>query len=144
MLASRNDIANYIPQRPPFVMIDDLVEATANAATTQFEILPDNLLVQEGLFSEAGLVENIAQTLAAQAGYYAHTQSQPTPIGFIANVKDLRVFGLPRVGSTLTTSVKIVNQVFDMTLCMGEAKQNDKLLCQCEIRVFVKPSSSSQ
>lgn len=144
MLATRNDIVNYIPQRHPFVMIDNLVEASASAATTEFEILQDNLLVQDGLLSEAGMVENIAQTVAAQAGYCAHIQGQSTPMGFIANVKDLKVFFLPQVGSVVTTSVKVVNQVFDVTLCEGEVKQKDEVLCKCEIRVFVKPSSSNQ
>lgn len=143
MLVTRPDIINYIPQRPPFVMIGNLVEASAHGATTQFEIVEDNVLVRDGLFSEAGLVENVAQTVAAQAGYHAHIQNQPTPLGFIANVKDLKIFGLPRVGSILTTSMKVVNQVFDMTLCVGEVKQNDEVLCQCEIRVFVKSTLSN-
>jgi len=142
MLATPNDIINYIPQRHPFVMVGRLIEASANGATTEFEIDADNVLVQKGFFSEAGLVENMAQTIAAQAGYYAHTNNLGAPMGFIANVKDLKVFGLPRVGSTVTTSVKVVNQVFDMTLCVGEVRQNNEVLCQGEIRVFVKPSST--
>lgn len=142
MLATRNDITNYFPQRPPFVMVDSLIEASADGATTQFEVAKDNVLVQGDFLSEAGLVENVAQTIAAQAGHYAHTQNLHTPMGFIANVKDLKVFRLPQVGSVLTTSVKVVNQVFDMTICLGEVKQKDELICRCEIRVFVKPSSS--
>lgn len=143
MLASRNDIINYIPQRSPFVMVDNLVEASAQGATTQFEVLGDNVLVQDEFFSEAGLVENVAQTAAAQAGYYAYVHKQPAPMGFIANVKDLKVYKLPQVGSLLTTTVKVVNQVFDMTLCLGEVKSKDEVVCQCEIRVFVKPPSSN-
>jgi predicted hotdog family 3-hydroxylacyl-ACP dehydratase len=142
MLASRHDIINYIPQRAPFVMVDDLIEATVQGATTQFEILSENVLVQDDMFSEAGLVENIAQTAAAQAGYHAHTHNQPAPMGFIANIKDLKVYQLPKAGSLLTTSVKVVNQVFDMTLCLGEVRSKDEIICQCEIRVFVKPSSN--
>ena len=138
MLATPQNIINYIPQRHPFVMVHNLIDASPNSATTQLKIEADNLLVENGFFSEGGMVENIAQTVAVQAGYCSHIQNKPAPLGFIANVKDLKVFGLAPVGSTFTTSVRVANQVFDMTLCEGEVRQNGKILCQCEIRVFVK------
>lgn len=144
MLATRNDITKYIPQRDPFVMIHDLVSAGEDTVVTRFEIPSDNVLVRDGFFSECGMVENIAQTVAAHAGYFASSHNQPSPQGYIANVKDLRVFGLATTGALLTTSVRVVNRVFDMTLCQGEVKWKDQLLCQCEIRVFVKPSTSNQ
>lgn len=144
MLATRHDITKYIPQRNPFVMIHDLVKVEEDNVVTQFEIPDDNVLVRDGFFSECAMVENIAQTVAAHAGYFAGIQKQPSPQGYIANVKDLKVFGLPAVGAVLTTSVRVVNRVFDMTLCQGEVKWKDQLLCQCEIRVFVKSSTSNQ
>jgi predicted hotdog family 3-hydroxylacyl-ACP dehydratase len=143
VLADRHDIVNYIPQRAPFVMVHNLIAVENDRATTEFEILGDNVLVRDGFLSESGMVENIAQTVAAQAGYDAHIQNSPTPLGYIANIKDLKVFDLPPVGSLLTTSVQVVNQVFDMTLCKGEVKVRDQVLCQCEIRVFVKSSTNS-
>jgi predicted hotdog family 3-hydroxylacyl-ACP dehydratase len=143
MLATRHDIINYIPQRAPFVMVHELISAEQDHVTSQFEVLSENVLVREGFFSESGMVENIAQTIAAQAGYLAKGRDKPAPLGYIANIKDLKVFGLPPVGAKLDTSVRVVNQVFDMTLCEGEVKVNDQLLCQCEIRIFVKSNSTN-
>ncbi|MEO8117090.1 MAG: hypothetical protein ABI653_05520 [Bacteroidota bacterium] len=65
------NILKLIPQRPPFVMVDHLINADEKTAETSFLILPENLLVENGFLSEAGLMENMAQTAAAKAGYEA-------------------------------------------------------------------------
>ena len=52
----------YIPQRDPFFMIDDVVFAEGNITRTTLAIKDDNLFVSGGLFSEPGLIENMAQT----------------------------------------------------------------------------------
>ena len=61
------DIAlkELIPQRPPFVMIDRLVSSDKVYSVTELEVRPDNLFVDNGRMTAAGLVENIAQTCAA-------------------------------------------------------------------------------
>ena len=69
MLASRNDITQYIPQRAPIVMVHALVEADDEHAVTQLAIEPDNIFVSNEFFAEPGLVENIAQTAAMHVGY---------------------------------------------------------------------------
>ena len=44
------------------------------------------MLVSNGEFSEAGLMENIAQTAAARAGYIAVMENKPVAIGYIMSV----------------------------------------------------------
>ena len=43
---------------------------TENQAQTQFLITAENVLTDKGYFTEAGLMENIAQTAAAHAGLF--------------------------------------------------------------------------
>lgn len=138
MLVSRNDITTYIPQQPPFVMVHQLLEADEVKVKSEFKIEADNLLVEDDFFSEAGMIENLAQTSAAQVGYFARKQNIPVPIGYIASVKDIKIFKRAHVGETLTTIVRVTNQVLEMTLCSGEVLLNGELLCQCELRIFIK------
>lgn len=138
MLATQHDILNYIPQRAPMVMIHNLLEATEQLAITELHILPDNIFIKNNKLAEPGLVENIAQTAAVQAGYFYTKQNLPVPIGYIAAIKDLKIFNLPAENSTITTTVTIKNQVLDITLVEGEVKQNNEILCRCEMRIFVK------
>jgi predicted hotdog family 3-hydroxylacyl-ACP dehydratase len=141
MLATQQDIIKYIPQRFPMVMIHDLLEVSEHGAVTQLHILPDNIFIQQDKLTEPGLVENIAQTAAAQVGYICAQNKAPVPIGFIAAIKDLEVFKLPLANATITTSVTVKNQVLDITLVEGQVKQNDEVLCRCEMRIFVKVQS---
>ncbi len=138
ILATRDDITKYIPQRHPIVMVHELVEADDDHAVTQLTIEPDNIFVSKEYFSEPGLVENIAQTAAMHFGYQCSLKNIPIPIGYIAAVKDLKIQTLPKQNSRITTSVKITNKVLDITVVEGRIEQEGNLLCSCEMRIFAK------
>ena len=138
MLANREDILKYIPQRRPIVMVHKLASANDDSATTHFDIEPDNVFISDGRFAEPGMVENIAQTAAVHIGYQCSQKNIPIPIGYIAAIKDLRVKDRPLVNSTITTSVKVVNKVLDITVVQGMITQGSETLCTCEMRIFAK------
>ncbi len=141
MLAGRQDILKYIPQRNPIVMVHALVEATDDLAVTQLNIEADNVFVSAEFFAEPGLVENIAQTAAVHVGYQCSLRGIPIPIGYIAAIKDLKIDALPRQNSVITTSVKVTNKVLDITVVQGKVEQEGKVLCSCEMRIFAKTQS---
>ena len=93
MLANREDILKFIPQRRPIVMVHQLASADDDSATTHFDIEPDNVFIDDGYFAEPGMVENIAQTAAVHIGYQCSKKNIPIPIGYIAAIKDLKVKG---------------------------------------------------
>jgi 3-hydroxyacyl-[acyl-carrier-protein] dehydratase len=138
MLVTRENIQQYIPQRGPMVMIDDLVEVSDSHATTRLEIRKENIFVERGCLAEPGMVENIAQTAAVQAGYQYKMENIPVPIGYIAAVKNLQIYRNPELGSSITTSVRITNQVLDVTVAEGRIEQDGVLCCVCEMRIFIK------
>lgn len=138
MLATKDTILNYIPQRAPMVMIHSLLEANDDHATTQFQIEAGNLFVEDGFLREPGLIENIAQTAAAHVGFQFTEKKLPIPVGFIAAMKDLEIFSMPAINSVVTTTVKIKNTIFDVTLIDGKVEQDGKMLCCCEMRIYVK------
>lgn len=138
MLANRNDIERYIPQRRPMVMIHTLESADQKTAVTTLTVEADNIFVESGLLREPALAENIAQTAAAQVGYVCMQEAKPVPIGYIAAIKDFVVHALPRVNVQLRTSIEVINNVMDITLVRGTIHQNEEMICECEMRIFVK------
>jgi predicted hotdog family 3-hydroxylacyl-ACP dehydratase len=132
-----NDIQSLIPQKPPFVMVDKLLSVTETSTTTGFTIQPDNIFVQNGVFKEPGLLENIAQTAAASAGYVAHTENKPVLVGYIGAVNNLQVFALPKTGDELITEITTENQIFDVTLISGKITCNGQLIAQCKMKIFI-------
>jgi len=111
-----HNIAEWIPQRPPFVFIDTIVDVSEEHALTQFTIPADCVLVSEGCLSLAGLMEHAAQTCAARAGWVQRQQGQQVKIGYIGAVKQLQKTRLPRVGEILTTEARVIQQVLNISL----------------------------
>ena len=132
-----NDIESLIPQKPPFVMIDKLLSFSETATTSAFTINTGNIFVKDGVFKEPGLVENIAQTAAARAGYVSHSENKPVLVGYIGAVNNLQIFSLPKTGDELITEITIENQIFDVTLISGKISCNETLLAQCKMKIFI-------
>jgi len=141
MLADKTNIEALIPQRQPVVMVHELLMASEDTAVSRFVVEPDNIFVSESFLTEAGLIENIAQTAAAHAGYTHRLKNVPVPIGFMAAMKDLVVHDLPEINSLLETTVVITNRIFDVTIIRGVVCQNQRELCSCEMKIFTKTLS---
>lgn len=131
------NIESLIPQKPPFVMVDTLLNFTESTTTTTLAIRADNIFMEDGFFKEPGLVENIAQTAAARAGYIAKTESKPVLVGYIGAVNNLQIFALPKNGDELITEITIENQIFDVTLIFGKITCNGNIIAQCKMKIFI-------
>ena len=138
MELAANDITLLIPQRAPFVMISQLVYFDAIITRTNFIIKKDNVLLDDDHFSAAGLVENIAQTAAARAGYIAGIEKKSVQVGYIGAVKNLVINQLPSINDELITEVSVINQIFDVTIISGKVKCNNILLASCEMKIFIQ------
>ncbi|MFT4094675.1 MAG: 3-hydroxyacyl-ACP dehydratase [Niabella sp.] len=132
------DILPFIPQRPPFVMIDTLEACTEHGATTSFTVRPDHIFVSEGRLNEPALIENMAQTAAAHIGYICHQQQKPVPTGFIGAVQRLKINALPQTGETLYSSISVKHQIFNATVIEGNIVVNGQQVATCEMKIFVE------
>jgi len=130
-------ILSLIPQKPPFVMVDELLFSDDNITKTSFTITADNVFVINGEFSEAGLMENMAQTAAAGSGNMARIENRPVLNGYIGQVKNFEIYSLPKVGDVLMTEVKIEVQVFAAGIVSGKIWCNEVEVAQCEMKIFI-------
>ena len=135
MMVSKEQIETYIPQRAPFVMIDNLIEATPEKFVSDFIITPDNLFLEDGILREFALIENISQTGAAGlAMLNSHNLKQPVN-GFIGAISKLKVYELPRVHDTIRTLVIPMAQLGEMYLLKAVTSLGEKKLLECEIKL---------
>jgi 3-hydroxyacyl-[acyl-carrier-protein] dehydratase len=137
------EVSALIPQKPPMEMVDKLWVSNDKTVISGFTILEDNVFCKEGVFTEPGLIENIAQTAAIGAGYNAYlltkseTKTNP-PVGYIGAIKKLVIHKLPPVGSELVTEVNVQQIVFDVTLIGGKTTVNGEVVAECEMKIFIK------
>jgi len=136
-MADFEKITAYIPQRPPFVMVDNILSASEQETITSFEIQADNLLCENGVFYEAGLIENIAQTVAAGAGYRRRKENSDPEIGFIGAVKNLKVYSLPKIGATLKTVVNLITRFENALVVQGTVFDEEISIAKCQMNIFI-------
>ena len=134
-MAPKHNIADWIPQRPPFVFIDTIVEMSAEHAVTQFCISESCVLVDEGQLTLAGLMEHAAQTCAARAGWVQRQQGQPVKIGYIGAIKQMEAARMPRVGETLTTEAKVLQEVLNICLIECTTRVGDEMIATTTLKL---------
>ena len=132
------NILDLLPQRQPFIAVDRLLHFDKLITITDLKIGKDSLFVENGHFTEAGVIENIAQTCAARMGYInKKLQSDSVKIGFIGSIKNLVIEELPRVGDVLKTTIDVVNEIFTITLVNAKVEIADKLIASCEMKISI-------
>ena len=133
------EIFSLIPQRPPFVMIDQFMGQSVDEKISRslLKITEGNIFVENGVLTEPGLVENIAQTAAARIGYICRAENKPVPIGYIGAVQNLEILDLPKINDEIKTEITIKNEIFNVTIINGRIMCNGKLMAQCEMKIFI-------
>jgi len=129
-------ILELIPQKPPFVMVDSLLEYTEKTGTTAFTIPRDNILVENEIFSEPGLIENMAQSMSLWRGYQGFLSGLDKPkTGFIGAIKSVEIIALPKAGSKLVTYVEILQEFLNVTSVGARTEdENGNLLATSEMK----------
>ena len=142
------DIKIYLPHRAPMLMVDMISNMDHEMVETFFKIDYRNIFVNDNTFSEAGLIENAAQTCSAIVAkdYYIDENNEDRNdvdvIGFISALKFLKIHALPKVGSTIITTALLKSKFVtdDYSLCTMNCStfQNQELLLEGEINLFIK------
>lgn len=137
MLIEKNEITTLLPQRPPILMVDELLSQDEVKTTTRFEVLDSNLFIRKGEMQEGGIIENIAQSAAARAGYYYQQQNVTPPLGFIGAISKVKINRYPKVGEVLNTLIEMKSEVFNITLIKGTTFINDEQIAECEMKIVI-------
>ncbi len=137
-LVTKENIFNYIPQRDPICLVHKIYECSDESTKTGFTIENGHFFVSDGQLTEAGIVEHMAQSCAAGAGYSSSLKNVPPKVGFIANIKDLVIHSLPKVGSEVITTVKLKAFVMNVTLVVIHSECNGIPISDCEMKIFIQ------
>jgi len=141
MLIQKSDVLQFIPQRPPIVMVDGLLSTDNERSESFFQLTKENILCSEGYFSEAGLIENLAQTAALKAGFDARQKNEEVKVGFIGAVKNLKIYQLPADNQKLKTTLTVKHNFGNISIIKGETRTEDKLLAEAELSIFTAEES---
>ena len=128
-------ITRLIPQRSPFLMVDEVVSCEGCDAVTIFRLTPGNILIDGDRLSVAGIIENMAQSCAARMGCVDWMRGEPIKIGYVGDVKDCSIVRRPRIGETLHTHVHIVEKVFSLMLAEVTVSSDDEPIASACMKI---------
>ena len=132
------NIKNLIPQQAPFVMVDTLRSHSESKAISSLTIQKDNLFVENNVFLEAGLVENMAQTVALHTGYEYFLKGMEAPTGYIGAIKNIDIIKLPLLDETIFTEVEIIQEFLGVTLVEIEVVNAQKeKIASCQMKTVI-------
>ncbi|SMD32183.1 Predicted 3-hydroxylacyl-ACP dehydratase, HotDog domain [Reichenbachiella faecimaris] len=134
---NKRPITDYIPQRPPMVMIDQIKSCEGKNIETSFEVKADNQFLSGQRLSESGMLENIAQTAAAKVGFECLEKNVPVPLGFIGAISKVEIAEYATVGQTIITQVEVTREVLNVTIVNGTCLYKGKVLAQCEMKIIL-------
>ncbi len=137
MRISGEDIKRLIPQRYPFMMVDEFEQRDDNSAVTALTVRSDNYFITyDGAMAETGLIEHIAQSCSALAG--AKSNSEKPPVGMIVEVKNFQCQRRPKVDERLDTTVTFGFSFGQMTLAHGITTIGEEKVAEVDFKIFVQ------
>jgi len=117
-------------------MVDELLYADDTTARTRFRVRAGNPLVDDNRFTEGGLLENIAQTVAAGAGYMAAKDGRAVSPGHIVAVSRFGITAFPVCGDELLTEITVLTRIPDIIVISGKVTCRETVMATCEMKIL--------
>jgi 3-hydroxymyristoyl/3-hydroxydecanoyl-(acyl carrier protein) dehydratase len=151
-----DEIKRLIPQRYPMMMVSSFEATGEQSAATSLTVAADNYFLLPGSeMSETGLIEHIAQSASALAGWralmaqkamendnakdeVANESTQHPPVGLIGEVKRFTCYRRARVGETVCTTVNFGLTFGAATLLTGESRVGDEVIAEANMKIFIQ------
>jgi len=124
------DIKRLIPQRAPFMMVDEFESGDDSHAVTRLTIAKDNyFMLTDGTMATTGLIEHMAQSCSALAG--SRSDGGAAPVGMIAEVKHFLCSRRPEAEETLQTFGQ-------MTLAHCTCTSKGETIAEVDLKIFMQ------
>lgn len=130
-------IASLLPHEHPFIMVDALYSYTESSLVSGFSIAADNILVQKGIFTESGLIEHMAQSVALHTGYQFYLKQQAAPTGYIGAIKNIIITKLPSIGDKIESEVTILQEFAGVTLVNISTRLNSNEIASGQMKTVL-------
>ena len=138
------DIHQYLPHSYPMLMVDTIDQLTDTTVITSFLIKKDTIFVQNNLFQEIGIIENIAQTCSIIVGqfFFHNNHINKKVLGYISGIKKMSIFVLPELLTHIRTHASLLSkyEADHYTLCtmLCDVFSVDTKIAQGEINLIIK------
>lgn len=134
---SKVSVEDLIPHKKPFIMVDKLLHYSDENVIASLTIKAENIFTKNNIFTEPGLIEHMAQSVALHTGCQYHLRNQPAPTGYIGSIKKVEIKKLPTLGQNIITTVTILYEIMGVTLVNIIVTLNDKEIANSEMKTVI-------
>lgn len=132
-------IEQLIPQRYPFLFVDELVSVDGDSCTTRFSVSHASCLVDDSGLIEAGVIEHMAQSASSLAGYQSlQNGGVNPPVGMIGELKSFVVNRLPSQEETLETRISFGLSVGNITVATAKTYVSDEMIAEATFKISIE------
>lgn len=136
-IISVEKVKELLPQKAPFVMVNYLLDYTEETIVTGMKVNEDNLFVENGIFNESGMLENIAQSTALHTSYGYFLRKEEAPVGYIGSISNVKIHNYPTIDALITTEVRIIKEFMGVTMIEGKLLQNGEVMMETKMKTFL-------
>ncbi len=129
---------DFIPQQYPFQCIDDIVECDEEKTICTFRIPENHVMCDADGLSEQALLEVMAQTAAAGAGFRAQSLGQGIQKGFIGAIKHIQIQQRPPARALIRAEVRSLHQIGQASIVQAKTFLGELEIASCELTIFVE------
>jgi predicted hotdog family 3-hydroxylacyl-ACP dehydratase len=137
-LVNMSEITEYLPQQAPMIMVDRVYQCEGKGIVTGLTVRPDNIFVNQGVLTEPGIIENMAQSANVKREYEIKKLDASPAIGFLGSLSKLKIYFQPPVGSELITELQALKEVMQITLVKAKTLCGGELVAECEMTVLLR------
>ena len=129
------------------LMVTRIIAIDKETVTTEFKVAKDCIFVKNNRLTEAGIIENAAQSCSSIVGqsYFAEDDLEGkgnSVIGYISGIKTARIHFLPGISDTLTTRAHLISRYDsdNFSLCTMECQTwtEDGILAECTLNFLIQ------
>ncbi len=134
--ASFGPVADYLPHRPPMLLIDEVVEMVGDRIVCRTTIHPDCVFAIDGQVHPSAMIELVAQVCAIAVGVRASRAGNPPKLGLIIGCREV-AFDIDSfaVGDDLVITVNKVFGQTQLAAFVGTVHRRDALCATIHLSV---------
>ena len=131
-----------VPHRPPFLLVDRLLDFTGQTGVVESVLTPDNLFIDEdGHFQEIAMIEILAQSAAAVKGYSDLKEGKGIRKGFLEDIREFLFKRRCYKGDSIHSRIEITRSFSGFSVLNGSLKCTGKELAYGTLKLWVPDDS---
>lgn len=132
-------IKNLIPHREPMILISEVLSYFQGMITTSYTVTENCVFLKNDIFTEAGIIEHMAQTAAAMNGLQSDSSKEPSA-GYLVAINNFKLKRCPNIRERIVSTAVESFTFNGLSRFKTEIKIGDNIIATAELTTTLNNS----